>query len=63
MQALGWVSIKMAASLARLNRQTIYRWMKQNRLKWRTIGGRYYISTKSLQEEIGELADVEPGSP
>ena len=52
----GWITVINAAVLARVNQQTIYRWIRSGDLESTKVGARLYVSRDSLLRKLGPVA-------
>ena len=54
----GWVTPSTAARKAASSDSMIYRAIRANQLEWIRIGGRIYVSNKSLELWLGKKAST-----
>jgi hypothetical protein len=74
MRQLGWITRREASKISRLSYRTVTRWLdeaildakdgKIPHIELRRVGPRtWYISMRSLQKFLGDIANIKPGSP
>jgi hypothetical protein len=56
MRRRGWLTLAGAAAEGKVDRATIYRWIKAEKLDATKVAGSRFVSQESLRRELGPMA-------
>jgi excisionase family DNA binding protein len=58
MRAKGFLLCTEVAELVGIHKTTVYRWVRDGRVRAKDFSGAYYVEWGSVLEHLGEVADV-----